>query len=73
LAATAKGSHISDAVLTVRRAGTPQDFLVISMKNVLVTSVNLEGAKEQDRPSERIMLNFGQIDFDYNLYKSAGS
>ena len=73
LAATAKGSHISDAVLTVRRAGTPQDFLVISMKNVLVTSVNLEKAKEEDRPSERIMLNFGQIDFDYTLYKSDGS
>ena len=30
LAATAKESHISDAVLTVHRAGTPQDFLVIS-------------------------------------------
>ena len=69
LAATAKGSHISDAVLTVRRAGTLQDFLVIRMKNVLVTSVNLEEAKEEDRPSERIMLNSGQIDFDYTLYK----
>jgi type VI secretion system secreted protein Hcp len=73
LAATAKGSQISDAVLTIRRAGTSQDFLVISMKNVLVTSVNLEEAKEEDRPSERIMLNFGQIDFDYTLYKSDGS
>jgi len=69
LAATATGSHISDAVLTVRRAGTLQDFLVIRMKNVLVTSVNLEEAKEEDRPSERIMLNSGQIDFDYTLYK----
>ena len=67
LASTAKGSHISDAVLTVRRAGTPQDFLVIIMKNVLVTSVNLEEAKEEDRPSERIILNFAQIDFDYIL------
>ena len=43
------------------------------MKNVLVTSVNLEEAKEEDRPSERIMLNFAQIDFDYTLYKSDGS
>jgi type VI protein secretion system component Hcp len=43
------------------------------MKNVLVTSVNLEEAKEDDRPSERIMLKFGQIDFDYTLYKSDGS
>ena len=73
LAATATGSHISGAVLTVRRAGTPQDFLVIRMKNVRVTSVNLEEAKEEDRPSERIMLNFGQIDFDYTLYKPDGS
>jgi type VI protein secretion system component Hcp len=43
------------------------------MKNVLVTSVNVEEAQEEDRPSERIMLGFGQIDFDYTLYKSDGS
>jgi len=39
----------------------------------VVTSVNLKETKEEDRPSERIMLNFGRIDFDYTLYKSDGS
>ena len=74
LAATAKGNHISDAILTVRRAGPgAQEFLVISMKDVLVTSVSIEGPKEDDRPMESITLNFGRIDFDYTSFKADGT
>jgi type VI secretion system secreted protein Hcp len=74
LAATVRGSRISDAVLTVRRAGTPpQEFLVIRLKDVVVTSVSLDETKEPSRPSENIKLNFGQIEFDYTLYKPDGS
>jgi type VI secretion system secreted protein Hcp len=61
-------------VLIARKAGNPpQEFLVITMKNLAVTAVNMQAAKEKDRPLESIMLNFSQIDFDYTLFKPDGT
>ncbi len=74
LAATAKGSHIATAALTINRTGaSPQEFLVINMKNVIVTSVSMAESQAGDRPAEEVRLSFGQIDFEYTQFKPDGS
>ena len=43
--ACATGEHIKEATITVRKAGKgQQEFLIIKMTDVLITSVNLERA-----------------------------
>jgi type VI secretion system secreted protein Hcp len=74
LSATAQGSRIATATLTVSRAGTaPQEFLVINLKDVLVTSVGLAESQTGDRPAETVTLSFGQIDFEYTQFNADGS
>jgi type VI secretion system secreted protein Hcp len=74
LSATARGSHIATAALTVRKAGTaPQEFLVINLKDVLVTSVSLAESQTVDRPAETVTFSFGQIDFEYTQFNADGS
>lgn len=74
VAATVKSENISDATLTVRNASkTPQDYLVINMKNVMVTSMTFQESKEEDRPQENIMIKFGAFDFEYTPLKADGT
>jgi type VI secretion system secreted protein Hcp len=74
LAATIKGDNISEATLTVRSAGKlPQEFLVINLQNVMVTSISFGDAKAQDRPQESISIKFGKIAFDYTPFKADGT
>ena len=74
VAATARSENISDATPTVRKAGkTPQEYLVINMKNVMVTSMIFQETKEEDRPQESIMIKFGTFDFEYAPFKADGT
>ena len=76
--ACASGKHIRDATLTVRRAGkTPQEFLIVKLKDVLVTSVDpavndgTDGSQES--ATESVTLNFAQVDLEYKPQKADGS
>ncbi len=52
--ACATGEHIKEAVLTVRRPGrTPQEYLIISMSDVIVTSVPPTAAVAKRRVSRK--------------------
>ena len=69
----ATGQHIKKAVLTARKAGErPQEFLKIEFDDVLVSSYQTGGAKE-DLPTDQISLNFAKIEFDYLEQKPDGS
>lgn len=58
------GRHLRSAVLSARRSGAGQrDFLVITMKEVLVTAVQM--ADNGDGPIEQVSLRFGEIGFSY--------
>jgi type VI secretion system secreted protein Hcp len=72
--ACSKGEHIPEATLTVRKAGTdPVEFLVITLTDVLVTSVSTGGSGGEDRLTENVTLNFGKVDVTYTESKPDGS
>ncbi len=72
LYACAAGEHIKDAKLTVRKAGkTQQEFLVIKMSDVLITSVSSAG--HDANSSESVSLQFSKVELEYKAQKPDGS
>ena len=69
----ATGEHIKDATITVRKAGQgPQEYLVIKMMDVLVTSVSTSVSVEGDA-IEGVALAFAKVDLEYKPQKQDGS
>src|SRR3974377_1021551 len=67
LSACAQGRHISDGTCTTSSTNS-QAFLLFTITNVFVTSVNMsEASKDDPRPSETVTLNFTKLDFDYRM------
>ena len=72
--ACCSGKHFKEALLTVRRAGEkPIEYLKITMKEVFVSSVSIDGTDAQDRPTETIALNFGEFRSQYTPQKPDGT
>lgn len=70
--ACASGEHIKEATLVSRKAGKgQQDYLIIKMNDIIVTSVQPSGSSEH--PTESVTLNFSKIDFEYKPQKDDGS
>lgn len=70
----ATGRRIPTATLTCRKAGEGQhDFLVVILKDVLVTSGDIQGTSEDGDVQERITLAFGRITVDYTYQQPDGS
>lgn len=70
---TANGDHMADATLTVRKAGkTPLEYIIITMKKVMVTSVSIGGSAGEERLTENVTLNFAQVSFAYSSQKDTG-
>jgi len=69
----ATGQHLKEATITRRKAGKgQQEFLVIKMNDVMVTSV----AESDDGGSsqvETVTLAFAKVDVEYRPQKSDGS
>jgi type VI secretion system secreted protein Hcp len=71
--ACATGEHIKDAAITVRKAGKgPQEYLVIKMNDVLVTSVSTSVSVEGDTV-ENVALACAKVDLEYRPQKADGS
>jgi len=72
--ACATGEHIKDATITVRKAGKgQQEYLVITMTDVLVTSVSTSVSAEGDATMESVSLAFAKVDLEYKPQKPDGS
>jgi type VI secretion system secreted protein Hcp len=72
--ALADGKHIKEVVLSLRKAGENQeDYLIITMKNVMVTSYSVSGSSANDRPMESLSLNFEEIKVEYKEMKEDGT
>ena len=68
------GEHFGEAVLTVRKAGGSQiEYLIITMKNVLVTSISTGGSGGQDLLDETVSLNFEEYNISYTPQNNDGS
>jgi type VI secretion system secreted protein Hcp len=71
--ACATGEHVKDASITVRKAGKgQQEYLVITMADVLVTSVSTSVSDEGDTV-EGVTLAFAKVDLEYKPQKPDGS
>ena len=72
--AVCKGTHYPEAVLTVRKAGDkPLEYLRITMKEVLITSLSTGGSGGEDRLTENVTLNFADVKVEYVQQKADGS
>ncbi len=71
----AKGTHYPKATLYLRKAGAQasQNFLVIIMEDVLVTSMSTGGSGGEDRLTENVSFNFGKVTVNYWEQRSDGS
>jgi type VI secretion system secreted protein Hcp len=71
--ACATGVHLKDGTITVRKAGKgQQEFLVIKMNDVIVTSVT-HGAAGSDGASENVSIAFAKVAVEYKPQKPDGS
>jgi len=68
------GTHIEEATLTVRKAGKEQqEYLTITLKEILVTAVSTGGSGGEDRLTENVTLNFAQYKTAYKEQKADGT
>lgn len=68
------GKHFGEAVLTVRKAGEkPVEYIKITMKEVIISSVSTGGSGGEDRLTENVSLNFAEFKFEYTPQKDDGS
>jgi type VI secretion system secreted protein Hcp len=73
LKACATGQHLKEATITRRKAGKgQQEFLVIKMNDVIVTSVADSDESGGDQ-MESVTLAFAKVDLEYRPQKPNGS
>ncbi len=64
--ACCNGEHIEEATLTVRKAGKdPLEYIVITMKKIIVSSISTGGSGGEDRLTENVTLNFAEVKLKY--------
>jgi len=67
------GKHLKDAKLTIRKAGeNPLEYLVITLEDVIISSISTGGSGGDDRLTENVTLNFGKVKVDYTEQDSKG-
>lgn len=70
--ACAMGDHFAEATLISRKVGKgPQDYLIVKMKEVFVTSIQPSGSSEH--PMESVSITFAHVDLEYKPQKGDGS
>ena len=68
------GEHITKSTLVVRKAGkTQQEYIKVTMNDVLVSSVSTGGSGGEDRLTENVTLAFAKVKFEYAPQKQDGS
>lgn len=68
------GKHIPTATLTIRKAGeTPLEYMVYTLTDLIVTSVQTGGSGGEDRLTENVTLNFAQYSYKYTKQGVGGA
>ncbi len=68
------GTHFKEALLTVRKAGkTALEYVKITMKEVIISSVSTGGSGGEDRLTENVSLNFAEVKVEYTPQKPDGT
>ena len=74
----ASGEHIPEATLTVRKSGGKAgddalNYLVVTMKKIMVSSVVITGTTSDDRLTESVTLNFADVSVKYTQQTDTGT
>ncbi|HET8874753.1 MAG TPA: type VI secretion system tube protein Hcp [Casimicrobiaceae bacterium] len=70
----ATGTPIQNAVITVRKAGRgQQEFMTITLSNVVVSSVAQVGASDDSGPTESVSFNFSSVLITFTPQNADGS
>ena len=73
LKACLTAKHINEVVLTQRKAGAGKsNFLTITLKDVLISSLNDVDTAAAPRPTESIVFAFGKVIYEYVPLKPNG-
>ncbi|MDQ2961580.1 MAG: type VI secretion system tube protein Hcp [Pseudomonadota bacterium] len=72
LRACLTAKHIKEVVLTQRRVGTKPNFLSITLKDVLISSLNDSDSGVAPRPTESVVFAFGKVIYEYVPQKPNG-
>lgn len=68
------GKHIPEATLTVRKAGeNPVEYMIITMTDLLISSVSTGGSGGEDRLTENVTLNFAKVKVKYTPQDEKGA
>jgi len=74
LKACATGQHLKEGTITMRKAGKgQQEFLIIKMNDIIITSVNPSGSGDTAATAENVVLQFAKVDLEYKPQKADGS
>jgi type VI secretion system secreted protein Hcp len=72
--ACCKGTHYEEATLTMRKAGgDPLPYLIIKLKDIIVTSVSGGGSGGEDMQTENVTLNFAAFEVSYQPQDNKGA
>ena len=72
--AAASGEHFKSAVLTAHRPGTElQDYLTITLDDLMVSSYQIEAPDGQTWPVDRVALSFARIEMAYRPQRPDGT
>ncbi len=68
------GKHFPEAKLILRKAGeTPLDYLTITLKEVVITSISTGGSSGEERLMESVTLNFAEFTYSYQPQDGKGA
>lgn len=74
LKACCEGKHYDTAELIVRKSGgSPVEYVVIKMEEVMVTAVSTGGSGGEDRLTENVTLNFAKFMYKYQEQDEKGA
>jgi type VI secretion system secreted protein Hcp len=69
-----KGTHFKKAEVIVRKAGgSPLEYIILTLEEVFVSSVNTGGSGGEDRLTENITLSYGKFSFKYTEQDEKGA
>jgi type VI secretion system secreted protein Hcp len=71
--ACCSGKHFGEAIITLRKAGEkPLEYIVITMTDVIITSVSTGGSQGEERVTENVTLNFAKYKYGYQPQDKTG-
>lgn len=74
IAACCNGKHFEEATLTLRKAGEdPLDYLIIVLKEIIVTSVSMGGSEGEEQNTENFTVNFAEFKYSYQPQDNKGA